>query len=164
MTTPEPFPTGFKCETCGKFHEFGKYVAAHWRTILKHKCDRCDAEHTVICGSAKLRKRGVIPTCGTCSLWRIDDAKDKAAERAEVLQDRAAQVVAPVIDRTPPKIEAIKTREVWRFEITDPAAIPREYLLVDETKLRKVVGAMKGDTRIPGVRVYAEKQLAAGAA
>lgn len=88
MTTPEPFPTGFKCETCGKFHEFGKYVAAHWRTILKHKCDRCDAEHTVICGSAKLRKRGVIPTCGTCSLWRIDDAKDKAGR---VRRDRHAR-------------------------------------------------------------------------
>ena len=90
--------------------------------------------------------------------------EDKGAERAEALQDRAAQVVAPVVDRSPPKVEAIKTREVWKFRITNSAAIPREYLLVDEVKLRKIVQAMKADTRIEGIEVYSERQLAAGAA
>ena len=55
-------------------------------------------------------------------------------------------------------------REVCKFEVTDPALVPREYLIDDETKLRKVVGALKGDTIIPGVRVYSEKALANGAA
>lgn len=44
--------------------------------------------------------------------------------------------------------------EVWHFEITDPQAIPREYLTINESAIRKVVGALKGATKIAGVRVY----------
>jgi hypothetical protein len=58
----------------------------------------------------------------------------------------------------------VSTREVWKFEITDAAQIPREYLVVDEARIRKVVQALKGDAKIPGVRVYPERQIAAGAA
>lgn len=86
------------------------------------------------------------------------------AEKAQELQHRANTVVAPVIQREPPKVSGIATREVWKFEITDTAQVPREYLMVDETRIRKVVQALKGDARIPGVRVYSEKQIAAGAA
>lgn len=85
-------------------------------------------------------------------------------EKAEQLEVRAATVVAPVVNREPPKIAGITTREVWKFEITDPAQVPREYLVVDEARVRKVVQALKGDTRIAGVRVYSERALAAGAA
>jgi hypothetical protein len=84
-------------------------------------------------------------------------------EKAADLEQRAAAVVAPVIHREPPKVTGVATREVWKFEVTDPAAVPREYLMVDEKKLGAVVRAMKGDTNIPGVRVWSEKSLAAGA-
>jgi hypothetical protein len=85
-------------------------------------------------------------------------------EKAAALQQRAATVVAPVIERTPPKVIGVSTREVWKFEVTDPAQVPREYLTVDESKIRRVVGALKGDTKIAGVRVWSEKALASGAA
>jgi hypothetical protein len=52
-------PKGFTCE-CGKFHEFGAYVTAHWRDILHHTCDDCGAKHSVVCGFATLRKRGKV--------------------------------------------------------------------------------------------------------
>jgi hypothetical protein len=94
-------------------------------------------------------------------------AKAEAAgrtEKAEELQMRAATTVAPIIQREPPKVTGISTRDVWKFEITDPDVVPREYLLVDEVKIRKVVGALKGETKIAGVRVYTERQIAAGAA
>lgn len=84
-------------------------------------------------------------------------------EKAAALEQRAAEVVAPVIQREPPKVAGVSTREVWKFAIVDAALVPREYTLIDESKIRRVVGAMKGDTAIPGVRVYAEKALAAGA-
>lgn len=93
---------------------------------------------------------------------RAAATESKAAEKAEQLEQQAAAVVAPVIQREAPKVAGIKTREVWLFEITDPAAVPREYLMVDESKIRKVVNALKGDTQIGGVRVYADKSLAAG--
>jgi hypothetical protein len=85
-------------------------------------------------------------------------------EKASQLEDRASAVVAPVIARETPKVVGVQTREVWKFEVTDPAAVPREYLAVDESKIRKVVGALKGDTVIPGVRVWSEKAIAAGSA
>ena len=86
------------------------------------------------------------------------------AGRAEQLQERAATVVAPVIHREAPKVTGVNMRDVWKFAIEDEAQIPRAFLAVDESKIRKHVANMKGDTQIPGVRVYCEKQMAAGAA
>lgn len=82
-------------------------------------------------------------------------------EREEQLLDRAQMVVAPVIQTEAPKVQGMSTRDVWKWEITDPALVPREYLVVDEVKIGKVVRALKGDTTIPGVRVWAEQTLAA---
>jgi hypothetical protein len=56
--------------------------------------------------------------------------------------------------REPPKVAGVSMREVWKFEVTDPSAVPREFCTVDETKIRKVVQALKGDAKIAGVRVY----------
>lgn len=99
---------------------------------------------------------------------RVEAQARKAAEsgkveKAEQLEERAAAVVAPVIQREAPKVSGVNMRDAWLFEITDPNLVPREYLVVDESKIRKIVGALKGDTTIPGVRVYSEKRMAAGA-
>jgi hypothetical protein len=91
-------------------------------------------------------------------------AESGKIEKAEQLQARAATVVAPVISREPPKVTGVSTRDVWKFEIVNEMEVPREYLMVDESKIRKVVGALKGETRIAGVRVWPEKSIAAGAA
>lgn len=100
---------------------------------------------------------------------RLEAQARKAQEsgkvaKAEILEQRAATVVAPIINRTPPKMAGVQTREVWKFEVTDPASVPREYLIVDESKIRRVVGALKGDTNIAGVRVWPEKSIAAASA
>jgi hypothetical protein len=85
-------------------------------------------------------------------------------DKAAALEQRAATIVAPIIDRTPPKVAGVQTREVWKYEVIDPAAVPREYTVVDESKIRRVVGALKGDTQIAGVRVWSEKNIAAASA
>lgn len=95
---------------------------------------------------------------------RAERVEEKTAAKLEDLQLREAMVVAPVIQREPPKVAGVATREVWRFEVTDPAQVPRQYLVVDEAKIRRVVQTLKADANIPGVRVYSERQLAAGAA
>ena len=71
-------------------------------------------------------------------------------------------IIAPVEKQTP-KVAGVSYRENWRFRITDATRIPREYLKVDEVKLGAVIRAMKGAATIPGVEVYAEKAVAAGA-
>ena len=92
------------------------------------------------------------------------ETQARAESKVTALEVQAAAVVAPVIQRAPPKVAGIVTKDVWKFEVTDHSLVPREYMSVDETKIRKVVGALKGDTSIAGVRVYAEKQIASGVA
>jgi hypothetical protein len=72
-----------------------------------------------------------------------------------------AETVTPapvVVEAAAPIDQAgISYREVWKFRITDPNAIPREYLAIDEAKIGQVVRAMKTLTAIPGVEAYSEK-------
>jgi hypothetical protein len=46
---------GFTCE-CGKYHEFGVWVVAHWREPLTHTCE-CGRVHHVRLGVAVLKRR-----------------------------------------------------------------------------------------------------------
>jgi hypothetical protein len=93
--------------------------------------------------------------------------KTEAAEKIMMDMAKAVDAVVEKIlpDSSPPpplpKAEGTAIREIWKFRIADPAIIPREYLLIDEIKIGKVVRAMKGETRIAGVEVYAEKEVAA---
>lgn len=94
-----------------------------------------------------------------------DRARAKGQEsKAELHEERAAAVVAPISQHVAPKVDGVSIPKVWDFEITDPAAIPREYMDISETRIRKVVQALKGGTNIPGVRVFERKRIASGAA
>lgn len=92
---------------------------------------------------------------------KAERVEERAEEKAETLQAVAATVVAPVMQKETPKVAGVKGRRVWKFEVTDPTQVPREFLIVDEQKIRRFVGAMKSDTKIPGVRVWDEPDLAA---
>lgn len=100
---------------------------------------------------------------------RLAEIAERAAakgqdKKAENFADRAAAVQAPLVQTAAPKVGGISIPKVWTFEITDEDVIPREYLDVSEVRIRKVVNALKGDTKIPGVRVFEQKRIAAGAA
>lgn len=99
---------------------------------------------------------------------RLQEIAERAAakgqeKKAELFEERAQAVVAPVIHRDTPKVAGISMRETWKFEVLNEDLVPREYLSVDESKIRRVVQALKAGTRIPGVRVYPEKSPAAAA-
>ncbi len=83
---------------------------------------------------------------------------DKAAAQAEI--DRASQEIAvppPAEMPSAVKAEGVSVTTSWEFRITDEKAVPREYLVVDDKKIRGVVRALKADARIPGVEVYEVK-------
>lgn len=65
--------------------------------------------------------------------------------------------ITPILE--PEKVEGVSFVENWTFDITDKAKIPMEYMIPDEKKIRGVVKAMKGDTNIPGIRVFADKTV-----
>lgn len=60
--------------------------------------------------------------------------------------------VGPAIDKA-----GVKYRDVYKFEITDLNAIPRQYLMPNDVMIGGVVRSTKGAVAIPGVRVIVEK-------
>ena len=70
-------------------------------------------------------------------------------------------VVAVLATPPAPAVEGISFRETWGYDVTDEALIPRAYLCVDHTKLRRVVAALKAGATIPGVRVFKQQIVAA---
>jgi hypothetical protein len=94
---------------------------------------------------------------------RAKAEKDEAA--CQAAQAEADRILAQAADEEKkiapasivpeaPKTKGLAMRENWDFEIVDEAAIPREYLIPDEVKIRKIVKAMKDKTNIPGIRVF----------
>jgi len=49
------------------------------------------------------------------------------------------------------------TRKTWKFEITDPTQIPREYLVVSEALIREAV--KNGSREIAGVRIFEDTDI-----
>lgn len=96
---------------------------------------------------------------------RLQRQAEKAAEagrteKAERLEAQAAVTTAAVVRTEAPKVAGTGIRKTWTFEITNPAAVPREYCMPDESKIRKIVSALQGDTNIAGVRAYAKTVIA----
>jgi hypothetical protein len=86
----------------------------------------------------------------------IDRVQREAEKEAQARAKATGQPVQAVVTFTAPPPAVAKTQGVgytpeWGFKITNEALIPREYLMVDEKKIRAVVKAMKKLTNIPGV-------------
>lgn len=88
--------------------------------------------------------------------------EEKALDKVDQLQSRAASVVAPISQQAAPKIAGVSVPMVWDFELENEALVPREFCDVNQGRIRKVVQAMQGNTRIPGVRVLQRKRISAG--
>lgn len=87
-----------------------------------------------------------------------------AAAKVERFQDRANQVVAPIATQQAPKVSGVSVPMVWDYEIINENEIPREYCEVSTKRIRAQVQATKGMTKIPGVRVFQTKRIAAATA
>ncbi|MFZ4440571.1 MAG: hypothetical protein ACOYOS_19305 [Syntrophales bacterium] len=85
-------------------------------------------------------------------------AEEEAAKIAVV----APVVTVPVVQDTP-KVTRTEngsssyTKNPWVFEVTDAAAVPREYTTVDEKKIRDAV--KMGVRAIDGVRIFQSTQI-----
>lgn len=88
---------------------------------------------------------------------RLREASRLAAEgkeeQADLVLEEPVIVEAPKVEAVS-KVENAAIRENWQFRIIKEAAIPREYCVPDKVKIGKVVKALKGETKIPGVEVY----------
>jgi hypothetical protein len=101
-----------------------------------------------------------------------DRIRREAAERAAVekakadaeqarIREEAARKHAELEAAAPPPVarvetKGISTREDWDFEVVDENLVPREFLAIDESKLRRYAKAMKVDAIVPGVRFFSK--------
>lgn len=104
--------------------------------------------------AAKVAKQGT-----PAALLRIDELQ---AQAQEIRETPVAPAPVVAVSQIPAGSKAAKAQVRWKFEITDAAQLPREYLIPDEGAIRKVVGALKQNCRISGVRVYSEESLSFG--
>lgn len=87
-----------------------------------------------------------------------------AAQAAMVAGDMSATTAALAASSAaaPSAAVGVGVREVWRAEVVDAAAVPREYLIVNEKALGAVARSVpKGGTppTIPGVRFSKDTQV-----
>lgn len=97
---------------------------------------------------------------------KAEAVEAKGVARADVLHGRAETVAAAPPARTvqAPKAEGVAPREVWRFEVTNPAKVAPAFLCPDEKKIGATVRAMKADAASilgEGVRVWKDTTYAA---
>jgi len=88
---------------------------------------------------------------------RLKEAVDTGDET--ILDEPIVVPTVKLEDTT--KHEGISYSEIWKFKVVDISKVPAEYKVVDEKKVNQVVRAMKGNTNIPGIEVYAEKVVRA---
>lgn len=93
---------------------------------------------------------------------QIEEEEKKRAELANSpFADCAEQEEPEQIAAETPNVRRSfsNLREVWRFEIINPHEVPREFMMIDERKIREHVNREKEATTIPGVRVWSEKTV-----
>ncbi len=83
-----------------------------------------------------------------------------ALERAGEHQ-LAAAVVAEALAAPPPmvvlvdEVKAVQSfRRRWTYEVVNEAEVPRDFLMLDTTKLQRYAVAMKDSGKVPGVRFF----------
>lgn len=95
-----------------------------------------------------------------------EDAERKARDDAAIAQEAndkarvSASAKAADMSRSRTTLGAVASlRTTWEFQVTDPAAVPRQFLSVNETAIRVAVKAAttpdgKNTLKIEGVRIY----------
>ena len=89
-------------------------------------------------------------------------------EAAEIIMAAPAVVQIPKAAMAAvamPKLANTATRENWMFKLVDPtlASIPLQFLMLDESKVGKLVKSLKGDAQAilgAGILVYSEEGVA----
>ena len=59
------------------------------------------------------------------------------------------------------QVAGISTREDWDFRVVNEAAVPREYLLINESAIRALGKTTKGKARIAGIEFYPKQVVSA---
>jgi hypothetical protein len=91
-----------------------------------------------------------------------EEAESLISETIEE-KEKPMEVVVPPPETPKVKLMGAAMRESWDFEIEKESLIPRQYLIPDLKKIGGMVRALKGETNIPGIKVFrVDKMVATG--
>lgn len=99
---------------------------------------------------------------------QADRVVENAAKRVEVLQERASQVVAPILQGGSAKASGSSFRDNWKFEVIDMDLINDGFkkTIANEDAINAIVKSMKGNAESihavvgKGIRIYNDRGLA----
>lgn len=86
----------------------------------------------------------------------LEAEKEGNVEEAQAILEEEVFMPTPVVRPDVPKVDNRKYATKWSWKVTDINKVPREYLIVDQIKMNGIVRAMKGNTRISGIKVFEE--------
>lgn len=78
-------------------------------------------------------------------------------ERAEAIIEKPVEVTPVTVQKDTPKVQGMHFRTNWRFRVVDETKVPRQYLVLDMSKIGKEVRDKKDKTDIPGIEAYPDK-------
>lgn len=94
---------------------------------------------------------------------RIQEAlqaeKEGKKEEADIILETPVFVPPPIVETQAPKIDGLGVQTIWKWQITNEALIPRQYLQVNEIAVNGTVRSLKNKTEIPGIQVFAEQSM-----
>lgn len=132
-------------------------------THLKNQIGRYQAEQERIRAEEEVRLRAEALRAE--EERRLREALQAEAEgdkeTAEEILNEQVFVPPPIVPVSTPKVSGISSAAIWKWELEDINKVPREYLKIDEVKINGVVRSMKSSCRIPGIKVYEDKQIRA---
>jgi len=88
---------------------------------------------------------------GDAGLMQQARHADDAAQRAEVAVHAGLDAVARAAGESG-AVASLKAN--WTYEVLDIAQVPREWLMIDDRKVRAAIRAEDGLRDIPGLRIY----------
>jgi len=93
---------------------------------------------------------------------------DAATAAAQVARESAEAAIReshrlafapPAVEVPAARAAGTKVMRPWKYEITDPSLLPREFLIANEQLIGATVRTLKGDAKIAGVRVYQDLSI-----
>lgn len=97
------------------------------------------------------------------ALRKAEQAREQGKEaNAEKLEEKANNIIAPVLAPTIEKVSGVTTKKIWKFEVIDENLIPHKYLIPDLAKIGKEIRACGDSIKISGIRIYSEEVISAG--
>lgn len=171
----------YRKQVAAAFDPTVKATRAAWQTALaerKRHDDPADqaegiAKETML-GWERAEHERLQAEANARAAEKRREAEEKqlaAAQRAEDAgqHDKAEHIVsqptpvAPVkVERAAPKMAGVQVRITWHFEVMDDALVPDEFKEIDRKALAAFARRHKDQAKIPGVRFYSDRSMAAG--